>query len=78
MPTASEPRVVVRMSHEDRDILRRYERVSGCAAGAILREVALAYGPVWIANRAADRVAGRPVESVRRGNGVEAVRSQVR
>lgn len=69
MPTAGEPRVVVRMSHDQRAVLARYERVSGLAAAAILREVALAFGPVWIANRAADRVAGRPVARVRARNG---------
>jgi hypothetical protein len=78
MARAGEPRVVVRMSSEQRDTLRRFERSSGLAAGALLREVALAYGPVWIANRAAARAAGEPVQKVRRGNGVEAVRSWVR
>lgn len=70
-------RVVVRLNDDQEPILERYERVSGLAAGAILREVTLAFGPVWIANRAADRVAGRPVKGVRVANRVRAVRRQV-
>lgn len=78
MPTATDPRVVVRMSPEDKVTLERYSRVADVALGALLREVTLAFGPVWVANRAADRVAGRDVKRARRRNTVQAVRSWVR
>lgn len=69
-------RATVRLSPDERAVLARYERVADMTAGALLREVTLAFGPVWIANRAADRVAGRPVLKARRGH-VQAVRGQV-
>lgn len=77
MPTASDPRITFRASPEDRETLERYSRVAGVAVGALCREVTLAFGPVWVANRAADRVAGREVKPARGRNRVQAVRPWV-
>lgn len=63
-------RIYVRCGNpEDRVALERMARVGGVSVAALLRETALCFGPVWVANRAADRVAGRPVKRVRRRNG---------
>lgn len=70
-------RYSVRVTRADEEALERMARVGKVAVGALLRETTLAYGPVWVANRAADRVAGRPVRPVRGRNRVQAVRRQV-
>lgn len=66
----AEVRVTVRVDRlEDVQKLERMARSSGVPVGALLREVTLDYGPVWVANRAADRVAGRESKRVRARNG---------
>jgi hypothetical protein len=62
-------RYYVRVSPEQRASLERMARVGGVPVAALLRETTLGYGPVWVANRAADRVAGRPLKRVRARNG---------
>lgn len=59
----------VRVSEADDVALQRIAGVGKVSVPALMREAALAYGPVWVANRAADRVAGRPVKSLRAVNG---------
>lgn len=62
-------RYYVRVSPEDVEALERMARVGGVPVPALLRETTLGYGPVWVANRAADRVAGREVKRVRARTG---------
>lgn len=62
-------RVYVRCNPAQMESLERMARVGGVTVAALLRETTLGFGPVWVANRAADRVAGRPVVRVRRPNG---------
>jgi hypothetical protein len=65
---AGEPRVVVRLGGADRERLDRCARVAGVPLGSLMREVSLLYGPDWVAGRAADEFAGRPVERLRARN----------
>lgn len=58
-------RFYVRCSLDEHEDLERMARVADVPVGALLRETTLAFGPVWVANRAADRVAGRPVKKLR-------------
>lgn len=64
----SDGRIYVRCSPEDRAHLERMASVGNVPIGALLRETTLDYGPVWVANRAAARVAGRAIKPVRRRN----------
>lgn len=64
-------RYYVRVNAQDEEDLERMARVGKVPVAALLREVTLDFAPVWVANRAADRVAGRPVKRVRARNGGE-------
>jgi hypothetical protein len=59
-------RIYVRAGDEDRERLERMARIADVPVASLLRETTLDFGPVWVANRAADRMAGRPVKRVRR------------
>lgn len=62
-------RYTVRANAADAEALERMARVGNVSVGSLLREVTLGFAPVWVANRAADRVSGRPVKRVRKRNG---------
>lgn len=62
-------RIYVRADPEAMARLERMASVGKVTVAALLRETTLDFGPVWVANRAADRVAGRPVKVLRRPNG---------
>jgi hypothetical protein len=64
------PRFTVRVDRpEDVVTLERYARVARVPISALMREVTLDYGPVWMANRAAERVMGEEPKRVRARNG---------
>jgi hypothetical protein len=62
-------RFLVRTSDKQAADLERMAAVGKVPVAALLREATLDFGPVWVANRAADRVAGRPVKQLRAPNG---------
>lgn len=62
-------RIYVRCNDEQRARLERMASVGKVTVAGLLRETALDFGPVWVANRAADRVAGRAVKVLRARNG---------
>lgn len=62
-----DPRISVRFgSAAELEAVERAARVAGVATGALVRECAVRWGPVFAAERAAARVGGRPVAKLRR------------